>query len=118
MLILARARDTIANECGGEIRPVVPHELVLLQAGKANIHDFVIEGRAKYKRCPVSDGIGVRAPSTSFAFGNALLVDIVMGGRRLLVPLVIRPLVWISQLAGLAGLYCQRYRLGFGPFAR
>ena len=117
MLILARTRDAVTSESGAKVRSVVPHEFVLLQAGKANMHNLVVEGRAEYKRRPVSDSMRVSAPGACFALRNALFVDVVMSRCRFFIPLIICTLVWIGKLAGLAGFDSQWDCLGFGSFA-
>lgn len=111
MIILAGAVNTISSECRRKVGPVVPPQLVLLQARESSVHHSVIKGGAENERCPIADGLASRAPCASLALWNALFVDVIMRRCRLVVPEVVGALVWIRQLASFARLDCQWDRL-------
>lgn len=112
---LAGIRDPVAREGGRKICAVIPDKLILLQACVAHMLSKVVKGSPEDKRRPVSDrAVALAVPGTSFAFRNALFVDIVVRRRRRVLPEIIRALVWIRQLTGLPGLNGQWYGLRFG----
>ena len=95
-LVFARIGDTIASKGDGVIEFLIPVELILLQAGVADVGNNVIEGGAEDCRRPVAHALAILTPGASLTLRHILLVDVVVSRCGLALPEEVLALVWVG----------------------
>jgi hypothetical protein len=100
-LVAARRDDAISDEGDVVAESLFLAELVLLQAGKALVHDVVVERGSEDCGGPVALALHLFAPSTGILLCNSRFVDVVLSRSRQAVPEEVLLLVRVGQPASL-----------------
>ena len=103
VLVGARVADTVARESDNEIKlRVWVGWLILHEASVGHVRDDVVERRSDVDRSAVACVALATTPSASLRLCDTLIVDVILGRCRLVVPEVVRLLIRICKLFGLS----------------
>lgn len=110
ILVLASSAEVVTLDLDVEVELVV--------GGRSVLEDrqpfAVVLANTKVERSPVADGTVTVAPLAGHLGGNALGVDVVLGGSRLALPVVVLFAVGAGQGVLGASVSLQRDGLGLG----